>query len=74
MLPEAATLPQLLHHLQPHMAMTLDEPISNVYVRQAVNHILKACLALENYESEPIVREIVLSVLLRNVLPHITQP
>ncbi|KZS99535.1 uncharacterized protein LAESUDRAFT_626275, partial [Laetiporus sulphureus 93-53] len=73
----AATLPQLFHHLQPHMAVNSDGQISDVYVRQAIDHILKACLPQEDYESEAeryIVREIVLSVLLRNVLPCVTQP
>ncbi|OSX67734.1 hypothetical protein POSPLADRAFT_1042928 [Postia placenta MAD-698-R-SB12] len=73
----AATLPQLFHQLQPHMAISADGRIDDVYIRQAVDHILKACLPPEDYESEPeryIVREIILSVLLRNVIPRITQP
>lgn len=59
------------------MAISADGRIDDVYIRQAVDHILKACLPPEDYESEPeryIVREIILSVLLRNVIPRITQP
>ncbi|EPT04148.1 hypothetical protein FOMPIDRAFT_1098900, partial [Fomitopsis schrenkii] len=73
----AATLPQLFHHLQPHMAIGSDGRIDDVYVRQAVDHILKACLPPEDYDSEAeryIVREIILSVLLKSVIPRVTQP
>ncbi|CCM02213.1 uncharacterized protein FIBRA_04293 [Fibroporia radiculosa] len=73
----AATLPQLFHHLQPHMAISPDGTIDEVYVRQAIDHVLKASLPPEDYDSEAeryIVREIVQSVLLRNVLPRVTQP
>ncbi|KZT74811.1 hypothetical protein DAEQUDRAFT_760820 [Daedalea quercina L-15889] len=70
-------LPQLFHHLQPHMAISADGRVDDVYVRQAMDHILKACLPLEDYDSEAeryIVREIILSVLLKNVIPRVTQP
>ncbi|KAH9937499.1 PXA domain-containing protein [Fomitopsis serialis] len=73
----AATLPQLFHHLQPHMAISADGRVDDVYVRQAVDHILKACLPPEDYDSEAeryIVREIILSVLLKSVMPRVTQP
>jgi hypothetical protein len=74
---KAATLPQLFHQLQPHMAVSSDGQIHPEYVRQAVDHILRCCLPLEDYESEPercIVREIIVKVLLDNVIPKITQP
>ena len=48
----AATLPQLFHYLQPHMAIGADGQVNDVYVRQAVDHILKACLPPEDYDSE----------------------
>lgn len=73
----AATLPQLFHHLQPHMAIGADGQVNDVYVRQAVDHILKACLPPEDFDSEAeryIVREIILSVLLKSVVPRVTQP
>ncbi|OSD06026.1 hypothetical protein PYCCODRAFT_1525951 [Trametes coccinea BRFM310] len=73
----AASLPQLFHQIQPHMAVSPDGVIDVVYVRQAVDHILKACLPPDDYEPETeryIVREIVLKVLVGSVLPRLTQP
>ncbi|TBU35052.1 PXA domain-containing protein [Dichomitus squalens] len=73
----AASLPQLFHQLQPHMAVSADGVIDHVYVRQAVDHILKVCLPPEDYEPEAeryIVREIILKVLVGGVLPRLTQP
>ena len=67
----------VFHHLQPHMAIGADGQVNDVYVRQAVDHILKACLPPEDYDSEAeryIVREIILSVLLKSVIPRVTQP
>ncbi|KAH9950508.1 PXA domain-containing protein [Amylocystis lapponica] len=72
-----ATLPQLFHQLQPHMAVSPDGRIDEVYVRTAVEHVLKTCLPPEDYDSDAeryIVREIILKVLLDSVLPRITQP
>ncbi|KAI0662635.1 PXA domain-containing protein [Cubamyces menziesii] len=73
----AATLPQLFHQMQPHMAVSPEGIIDVVYVRQAVDHILKACLPAEDYEPETeryIVREVILKVLAGSVLPRVTQP
>ena len=73
----AASLPHLFHHLQPHMAVSPDGVIDQVYVRQAVDHILKVCLPPEDYAPETeryIVREIILKVLVDSVLPKVTQP
>ncbi|KAI1797696.1 PXA domain-containing protein [Ganoderma leucocontextum] len=73
----AASLPQLFHHLQPHMAVSADGVVDQVYVRQAVDHILKVCLPPEDYAPETeryIVREIILKVLVDSVLPRLTQP
>ncbi|KAI0361836.1 hypothetical protein OH77DRAFT_1444768 [Trametes cingulata] len=73
----AATLPQLFHQLQPHMAVSAEGVIDVVYVRQAVDHILKVCMPPEDYEPETeryIVREIILKVLVGSVLPRVTQP
>ncbi|KAI0757203.1 PXA domain-containing protein [Daedaleopsis nitida] len=73
----AASLPQLFHQMQPHMAVSAEGVVDPVYVRQAVDHILKTCLPPEDYEPETeryIVREIVLKVLVGSVLPRITQP
>ncbi|KAL1952159.1 hypothetical protein VTO73DRAFT_1308 [Trametes versicolor] len=73
----AASLPQLFHQMQPHMAVSAEGVIDPVYVRQAVDHILKSCLPPEDYEPETeryIVREVVLKVLVGSVLPRVTQP
>ncbi|KAI0670095.1 PXA domain-containing protein [Trametes maxima] len=73
----AATLPQLFHQAQPHMAVSAEGVVDIVYVRQAVDHIMKACMPPENYEPETeryIVREVILKVLVGSVLPRVTQP
>ncbi|KAJ7357113.1 PXA domain-containing protein [Mycena albidolilacea] len=73
----ALPLPVLFHGLQPHMAVAPDGSIEPEYVRQIVDHILKACLPEEDYAPEPqrfIIREIVLKILLKDVFPKITQP
>ncbi|OBZ78901.1 PXA domain protein 1 [Grifola frondosa] len=73
----AATLPQLFHRAQPHMAVSADGRIDEEYVRQAVDQVLRTCLPPEDYTPETeryLVREIVLKVLLDSVLPRITQP
>jgi hypothetical protein len=73
----AATLPQLFHQLEPHMAVSADGNIDEEYVRQIVDHILKSCLPPEDYEPESerfIIREVVLKVILKDILPKITQP
>ncbi|KAH7920087.1 hypothetical protein BV22DRAFT_1074544 [Leucogyrophana mollusca] len=73
----AASLPQLFHQLQPHMALSADGRIDEEYFRQALDHVLKTCLPPEDYAPEAerfIIREIILKVLLQDVLPKITQP
>ncbi|EPQ60912.1 hypothetical protein GLOTRDRAFT_135510 [Gloeophyllum trabeum ATCC 11539] len=73
----SASLPQLFHQLQPHMAITAEGTIHEDYVRQAIDHILKACLPPEDYEPDTeryIIREIILKVLLGSVAPRVTQP
>ncbi|KAH9921928.1 PXA domain-containing protein [Epithele typhae] len=73
----AASIAQLFHQSQPHMAVSAEGVIDPVYVRQAVDHILKTCLPPEDYEPETeryIVREIILKVLVGSVLPRVTQP
>ncbi|KAJ7130111.1 PXA domain-containing protein [Mycena crocata] len=73
----ALTLPVLFHSLQPHMALTAEGTIDPEYVRQVVDFILKACLPAEDYAPETerfVIREIVLKILLKDVIPKITQP
>ncbi|PCH33453.1 hypothetical protein WOLCODRAFT_63269 [Wolfiporia cocos MD-104 SS10] len=73
----AAPLSQLFHQLQPHMAVSPDGRINDVYIRQAVDHLLKVTLPPEDYDPEVeryVVREVILSVLLRSVIPRVMQP
>ncbi|KAJ7169629.1 PXA domain-containing protein [Mycena filopes] len=73
----ALSLPLLFHGLQPHMAVAPDGSIDTEYMRQVVDHILKACLPEEDYAPEPqrfVIREIVLKILLKDVIPKVTQP
>ncbi|KZT21691.1 hypothetical protein NEOLEDRAFT_1171833 [Neolentinus lepideus HHB14362 ss-1] len=73
----AASLPQLFHQLESHMAITAEGQIHEDYVRQAVDQILKTCLPSDDYEPETeryIIREIILKVLLDSVAPRVTQP
>ncbi|KAF9454917.1 hypothetical protein P691DRAFT_654969 [Macrolepiota fuliginosa MF-IS2] len=73
----AASLPQLFHHLQPHIALSADGKIDLEYYRQIVDHILKACLPPEDYAPDVervIVREVIVKVLVDDVIPKVTQP
>ncbi|KAJ7225763.1 PXA domain-containing protein [Mycena pura] len=73
----ALTLPLLFHNLQPHMAVSSDGTIDPEYLRQIVDHILKSCLPPEDYDPEPqrfIIREVILNIILKDVIPKITQP
>ncbi|KAG6866786.1 hypothetical protein C0991_008722 [Blastosporella zonata] len=73
----AASMPQLFHQLQPHMAISPDGRLDTEYFRHLVDHILKASLPDQDYQPEAerfIVREIILKVLLNDVIPKITQP
>jgi hypothetical protein len=72
----AASLPQLFHQFQPHMAISSDGQINEDYVRQCVDFILKACLPPEDYCPDTeryIIREIVLNVVL-GIIPRLSQP
>lgn len=73
----ALSVPHLFHQLQPHVALESDGTVDPNYIRQLVDHILKACLPPEDYEPEAerfIVREIILKILLNDVIPKISQP
>ncbi|KAF7319955.1 PXA domain-containing protein [Mycena kentingensis (nom. inval.)] len=73
----ALSLPVIFHGIQPHMAVSPDGTIDPEYMRQIVDHILKSCLPPEDYEPEAerfVIREIVLKILLKDVIPKITQP
>ncbi|CAE6454197.1 unnamed protein product [Rhizoctonia solani] len=76
------TVPGLFHVLQPHVAIqTNQEPsapiISQIYLRQLVENILRLSLPSEDWESETeraIVREIVACVVLGNMFKKLAQP
>ncbi|KAF8139931.1 PXA domain-containing protein [Boletus edulis] len=73
----ALSLPQVFHQLQPHMAISADGSLDEEYFRQAIDHILRGCLPAEDYAPEAerfIVREIILKVVAKDVIPRITQP
>lgn len=73
----AASLPQLFHQLQPHMALSPDGRIDTEYFRHVVDHILKACLPDDDYQPDAerfIVREIILKVVLTDIIPKVSQP
>ncbi|KAG8689523.1 Proteasome subunit alpha type-2 [Ceratobasidium sp. 423] len=76
------TIPGLFHMLQPHVAIqTNQEPgapiISEIYLRQLVENILRLSLPPEDWESETercIVREIVACIVLGNMFKKLGQP
>ncbi|KAG8741543.1 Proteasome subunit alpha type-2 [Ceratobasidium sp. 414] len=76
------TVASIFHMLQPHVAIQpgqdVDSPIiSEVYLRQLVENILKLSLPHEDWESEAdrfIVREIVACVVLTSVFKKLAQP
>ena len=72
----AASLPQLFHQFQPHMAVSADGSINEDYLRQSVDFILKACIPPEDYDPDAeryMTREVILKVLM-GVIPRISQP
>ena len=72
----AASLSQLFHQFQPHMAVSADGSINEDYLRQLVDFILKVCLPPEDYDPDAeryIVREVILKVVM-GVIPRISQP
>ena len=73
----SATLPQLFHQLQPHMAIDAQGNIDQVYMRQIIDHILKCCLPPEDYAPEAerfIIREVALKIIVHDVFPMVTEP
>lgn len=73
----ALSLPQLFHQLQPHMAISSDGSLEEEYFRHAFDHILRECLPPEDYAPEAerfIIREIVLKIVVKDVIPRIAQP
>ncbi|KAF8527857.1 PXA domain-containing protein [Hysterangium stoloniferum] len=73
----ASALPQIFHHLQPHMAVSSDGHWDETYIRQAVEHVMKTCLPQQDWDAEverTIVREIVTKVVLGAAFIKLTQP
>ncbi|KAK0505893.1 PXA domain-containing protein [Armillaria luteobubalina] len=73
----ALSIDQLFHQFQPHMALSPDGQIDRDYIRQILDHILKACLPPEDFGPEAeklIVREIILKIVVKDVIPKIVQP
>ncbi|KAG1757932.1 PXA domain-containing protein [Suillus lakei] len=73
----AIPLPNLFHQLQPHVALSPEGKIDEEYFRQALDHVLKSCLPPQDYTPEAeryIVREIILKVLVKDVIPRVSQP
>ncbi len=73
----SASLPMLFHGQQQHVGVSIDGKIDEVYVRAAVDVVLKACLSPEDWDAEAeryLLREIVVKTLCVDVAPRITQP
>lgn len=73
----AATLPQLFHQLQGHMAIDAEGRIDPEYIRHTLDLILQLCLPPEDYNSDAeraIIREVVVKVVLGDVAPLLIQP
>jgi len=73
----AASLPQLFHQLQPHIAVSSDGRIDTEYFRQLLDLILKVCLSEEDYQPDAerfIIREVIIKLVVNDVVPKVTQP
>ncbi|KIM54229.1 hypothetical protein SCLCIDRAFT_99106, partial [Scleroderma citrinum Foug A] len=71
------SLPHLFHQLQPHLAVSAQGQIDEEYFRHVLDLALKICLLPEDYAPEAeryILREILLKLIVRDVIPRITQP
>lgn len=67
----------LFHAQQQHIGISADGQLDEVYVRTAIDAVLKACLPPEDWEAEPeryIVREIVVKIVSKDVAGKLTQP
>jgi hypothetical protein len=72
-----ASIPHMFHQLQPHMAISEDGTVNETYLRQAVEHVMRACLPANDWEPEverAIIREIVVRPVLGAVFSRLTQP
>ena len=73
----SASLPALFHGQQQHVGVSVDGKIDEVYVRAAVDIVLKACLSPEDWDAEAeryLIREVIVKTLCTDIAPRITQP
>lgn len=73
----SASLPMLFHGQQQHVGVSIDGKIDEVYVRAAVDVVLKACLSPEDWDAEAeryLIRELIVKTVCVDVAPRITQP
>ncbi|KAH9049470.1 PXA domain-containing protein [Lactarius hengduanensis] len=73
----SASLPMLFHGQQQHVGVSADGKIDEVYVRAAIDVVLKVCLSPEDWDAEAeryLLREIVVKTICVDVAPRITQP
>ena len=73
----SASLPMLFHGQQQHVGVSLDGKIDQVYVRAAVDVVLKACLSPEDWDAEAeryLIREIIVKTVCVDLAPRVTQP
>lgn len=73
----SASLPVLFHGQQQHVGVSIDGKADEVYVRAAVDVVLKACLSPEDWDAEAeryLIREIIVKTVCIDIAPRITQP
>jgi hypothetical protein len=73
----SASLPALFHGQQQHVGVSVDGKIDEVYVRAAVDIVLKACLSPEDWDAEAeryLIREVIVKTFCIDIAPRITQP
>ena len=73
----AATLEQVFHQYQSHTGMDMDGNIDPTYIRHLLDLVLQETLPAEDQESEAertIIREVIVKVLLKDVVPMLCQP
>ncbi|KAL5519016.1 hypothetical protein ACEPAH_699 [Sanghuangporus vaninii] len=72
-----ATLPQLFHQHQSHMAIDAEGNVDPIYIRHLIDLILHECLPAEDQESDAeraIIREVIVKVVMQDAIPLLSQP
>jgi hypothetical protein len=70
-------LVHMFHNIQSHLAVKPDGQVEDMYLRQAVDHVLKSCLPPQDWASEierSIIREVIVTPVLGGMIPRISQP